>query len=454
MLIKSLKLYGAWTSVTSDHQSLGDQMGAYLLQSTILSTGLIVKNKKTPPADQVAIVRVDASITETLHAMIERQSQIAIVIDDEKIIGTVAMQDLRPLAARIALQTERQLRSTIEMLEQNVTLALAASESVHQQIRHAYSLLMAEDHPCAQSLRSVDETMTAFRETLQPQLETDTVKEDVDIATFLTKLASTLHQSARERGVVLNVTSMPEAIIRAQTQMLGQTLRHLIQGAINRSPEGSVITIHGTLELRAHDRGQRKIARIRSHVSTPASSMLMQPESPIARQIITTLVHDLRRHHEGLLFTLPKDSDIIFELGVPMMKISQKQPENFAAAKVLIVEDDPDILDMLEDIVKEKGFQTILAHNGEEALELFKKEQPRLVMADIRMPILDGIALAEAIKTINPQTPVILISGQYPNLMIDKLDNKLHCDHVLYKPFARADLIESLYLFLSEQVPK
>jgi len=104
---------------------------------------------------------------------------------------------------------------------------------------------------------------------------------------------------------------------------------------------------------------------------------------------------------------------------------------------------------MVEDIVRRKGFDVVTASDGLEAIDLFKNEKPNLVLADIRMPGMDGIQMAEAIKKLDASIPIILFSGQMPNLIDDKLENRITCDHVLYKPFAQADIIESIGLFLT-----
>jgi CheY-like chemotaxis protein len=119
------------------------------------------------------------------------------------------------------------------------------------------------------------------------------------------------------------------------------------------------------------------------------------------------------------------------------------------APKILVVEDDQDIREMVEDIVRRKGFDVVTASDGLEAIDLFKNEKPNLVLADIRMPGMDGIQMAEAIKKLDASIPIILFSGQMPNLIDDKLENRITCDHVLYKPFAQADIIESIGLFLT-----
>ena len=121
-------------------------------------------------------------------------------------------------------------------------------------------------------------------------------------------------------------------------------------------------------------------------------------------------------------------------------------------SKVLLVEDDQDILDILVDIVKRLKLDVLTANDGEAALALFKSAKPDLVMADIRMPKLNGIDLSAAIKRLDSSVPVVLFSGQYPNLVEDKVENQIECDHVLYKPFIQVDIIESVRMFLGAHI--
>jgi DNA-binding response OmpR family regulator len=82
---------------------------------------------------------------------------------------------------------------------------------------------------------------------------------------------------------------------------------------------------------------------------------------------------------------------------------------------LLIVEDDPDILALLETTLKFKGYRVATANNGKEALELVQKEHPIIVIADIMMPQLDGFGLVHRLR-INPDTrmiPVIFITATY-----------------------------------------
>lgn len=78
---------------------------------------------------------------------------------------------------------------------------------------------------------------------------------------------------------------------------------------------------------------------------------------------------------------------------------------------ILIVDDEPSILQSLGGLLTDEGFEVITASNGYEALKLIEQESPDLVLLDIWMPGLDGIDTLQEIKKNNPYIQVIIITG-------------------------------------------
>ncbi|MFN8382061.1 MAG: response regulator [Anaerolineales bacterium] len=82
---------------------------------------------------------------------------------------------------------------------------------------------------------------------------------------------------------------------------------------------------------------------------------------------------------------------------------------------LLVVEDIPDILSLLDTTLKFKGYRVATARNGEEAYELIQTERPDLVITDILMPKMDGFSLVHRLR-LEPKTrtiPVIFLSATY-----------------------------------------
>ena len=78
---------------------------------------------------------------------------------------------------------------------------------------------------------------------------------------------------------------------------------------------------------------------------------------------------------------------------------------------ILIADDDPDILHLFDTFFKKEGYSTDLATDGLDALLKMKEKAPDLLITDIIMDVLDGLALIREAKELYPDMPVIAISG-------------------------------------------
>lgn len=79
--------------------------------------------------------------------------------------------------------------------------------------------------------------------------------------------------------------------------------------------------------------------------------------------------------------------------------------------KVLVVEDDPKLSGLLREFLGMKGFSCETASNGEEAFVRARQAMPDMVITDIKMPGMDGIALTRELRLINPDLPVMVMTG-------------------------------------------
>ena len=104
-------------------------------------------------------------------------------------------------------------------------------------------------------------------------------------------------------------------------------------------------------------------------------------------------------------------------------------------ATVLIVDDEVPIVDLLADIVEERGHVALRADNGAKGLELARAARPDLIISDIMMPLLDGYALLSALRS-EPDlahTTIVLVSAGFPRA--GQLAANAQADIYLRKPF-------------------
>jgi DNA-binding NtrC family response regulator len=102
--------------------------------------------------------------------------------------------------------------------------------------------------------------------------------------------------------------------------------------------------------------------------------------------------------------------------------------------KILVVDDDQVIRDLIISFLSFSGYEAQGAQNGQEGLDLVLKNQPDLVITDIHMPQMNGFQLLKAVKKIDSDIPVIFITG-YAHLRRFFSDQNARADGFLEKPF-------------------
>lgn len=108
--------------------------------------------------------------------------------------------------------------------------------------------------------------------------------------------------------------------------------------------------------------------------------------------------------------------------------------------KILIAEDDPNILAGLGELLSNEGYDTLLAEDGIQAMERFREERPDFVLLDIMMPGLDGYSLCREIRRLDEQVPVIFLSAKSEE--IDRvLGLELGADDYITKPFGTREVV-------------
>lgn len=89
--------------------------------------------------------------------------------------------------------------------------------------------------------------------------------------------------------------------------------------------------------------------------------------------------------------------------------------------KILVVDDEQDVLDLLRDLFTKKNYQVECASSGKLTLEIVSKSKPDVVLLDIKMPEMDGIQTLEAIKKKDPSIDVVMLTAYgYNEKLIDQ----------------------------------
>jgi CheY-like chemotaxis protein len=122
---------------------------------------------------------------------------------------------------------------------------------------------------------------------------------------------------------------------------------------------------------------------------------------------------------------------------------------------LLIVEDDPDILKLLDTTLTFRGYRVITAHNGQEGLQVVQGERPAIVIADIMMPKLDGFGLVHRLR-INPETrdiPVVFITATYVAPEDREFALNIGATRFIQKPVDLQDFLRMITELLEQGTP-
>ena len=79
--------------------------------------------------------------------------------------------------------------------------------------------------------------------------------------------------------------------------------------------------------------------------------------------------------------------------------------------RVLVVDDEPDAVELLQEFRTAKGYEVITASNGEEALRKVKEDRPHLILLDVRMPKLNGLEVLKQVREIDHEVGVIMVTA-------------------------------------------
>jgi DNA-binding response OmpR family regulator len=119
-------------------------------------------------------------------------------------------------------------------------------------------------------------------------------------------------------------------------------------------------------------------------------------------------------------------------------------------AKILAVDDDAKIRNLLDTLLRRKGHQVLTADHGQQGIDVYQRERPDITILDIEMPNMNGIEVLRRIREVNPQAPVIILTGVGTGAL-EKQARELGVNHFLEKGFSLHELGEALKRLMQER---
>jgi CheY-like chemotaxis protein len=124
--------------------------------------------------------------------------------------------------------------------------------------------------------------------------------------------------------------------------------------------------------------------------------------------------------------------------------------EQPGAARIMVIEDDPDLMRLLSHTLKSAGFNVIQAYGGEDALRKVKAQKPDLVLTDLAMPKMSGVEVIHQIKS-DPETagiPCVAVTAHMWD-HIAQSAGQVGCDSFIAKPFNSVRLLQEVTKYVA-----
>jgi signal transduction histidine kinase/CheY-like chemotaxis protein len=271
---------------------------------------------------------------------------------------------------------------------------------------------------------SLNEIVTEVVNITQPRWRDQTQKKGIQIE-FTTQLGNV-------------------PLIMGNPSEVREVLTNIIFNAVDAMPDGGKLTIatqpqaEDWVEVRIADTGIGMTEEVKKRVFDPFFTTKGVTNSGLGMSVSYGII---KRHGGEILIDSQTGKGTTFIIHLPTGYGEEgavvKEVAIFKEsrrARILVIDDEDSVRDILSRMLKTKGHKVVVAPNGEEGIERFRTEPFDLVFTDLGMPKLSGWDVGKTIKEINPKTPIAMITGWGVELDREKL-NDSGIDLIISKPF-------------------
>jgi signal transduction histidine kinase/ActR/RegA family two-component response regulator len=398
-------------------------------------------------SDHVALATHQAQLYTTLQQAYDdlRQSQQTIMQQERlRALGQMASgvaHDINNAVAPIALYTD-------SLLEHESGLS--------ERARGYLSIIR-------RAIADVGETVKGMRDFYRPQ-DREAPLAQIDLNPVVSQVIELTRSRWRDlpqqRGIAIAMRTelqRPLAAILGQESEIRDALTNLIFNGVDAMPDGGTLTVRTrssaeTVQLEVADSGVGMDEETRRRCLEPFFTTKGERGTGLGLAMVYGMV---RRHsaeleiesmlHRGTTMRITFAAAHAVATTAPSVVAADAAPRPLS---VLIVDDDPLVLESLGVTLGSDGHKVTAADGGQAGIDVFTEAHGRgakfdVVITDLGMPHIDGRRVAAAIKAVSPATPVILLTG-WGQRLVDDGDIPAHVDHVLNKPPKLRDLRAAL----------
>jgi len=314
----------------------------------------------------------------------------------------------------------------------------------------------------AQDVAQIVARMREFyrRDLNSDQLEKVNVNKAIEEVVELTR--PRWRDLAQREGISIRVNTELEPnppVLVCNASDLREALTNVVFNSVEALPQGGVITLISRLvpkpdlpeagseqqeiQIEIRDNGIGMDERVRQHCLEPFFSTKLQTGGT---GLGLAMVYGMVRRHDGsiVIDSTPNQGTsvrLIFpirERVISSARHQPAQPEPCRSLRILCIDDEPELRQLMHDLLEAYHHKVSVAPGGREGVEMFRsnlrgREPYEIVITDLGMPEMDGHHVARAIKAESPHTPIIMLTG-WGTIMKTEGETAPEVDAVLSKP--------------------
>ncbi len=253
---------------------------------------------------------------------------------------------------------------------------------------------------------------------------------------------------ASQKGVKIDIQKELSQIpsIAGSASELREVFSNIINNALDVMPKGGKISIKTFMDnthvvVIVEDTGVGIPKEIQDRIFDPFFTTKGVQSTGLGMSASYGIIN---RHRGTITVDSIEGQGTTFTIKLPIsgVNVEKEKPisRKKSRAKILVIEDEAGVRELLKDILMEGEHEVEIAPNGKKGIELFQKKKFDLVFTDLGMPGISGWQVAEEIKKLNGKTKVVLVTGWEVQLKDDEL-KKCGVDLVINKPFQMKQIL-------------
>jgi signal transduction histidine kinase/ActR/RegA family two-component response regulator len=399
---------------------------------------------------------------EDLKVISSLASQIGIFIENAQLFYQLkqTLKELKQAQDQI-IQAEK-LRAMGEMasgVAHDFNNLLAVILGNIQLLLHQFDRLSPEE--IRERLKTIEQSSKDGAETVRRIQEFSGMRRDKEFTPLsLNELITDVinvtqprwKEQTQRKGIRVELTKKLGKIpkILGNPSELREVMTNIVFNAVDAMPNGGEVTITTTIqaedwvEMRIADTGIGMAEEVRRRVFDPFFTTKGVTNTGLGMSVSYGII---KRHGGEIIIESEPGKGSTFIVHLPTGYLNEMPDEKMVrtvpvtplaleggGARILVIDDEDSVRKILYQMLKAKGYEVVVASNGQEGIERFKEEPFDLVFTDLGMPKMSGWEVGRALKGINPKVPIALITGWGVELNKDKMKES-GIDLVVSKPF-------------------